>query len=414
MGHGTATVTMHRPGADVRSTVAALATLGALTTQAAGDDGALALTIAGGGRSDLAALPGTEPVALDCGNSGTLMRLPTGAATTRAGRTTLTGDASLSTRPMERVAVPLRAMGAKVTTSDGHAPVVVDGGAPLTATAHALPVASAQVLGAIALAAVTADGATTITTPGPTRDHTERLLGFLGAPVSREGHTTTLTGPTGWECRDIDVPADPSAAAFWLVAGAIHPDADITLADVGLNPTRIGVIRILARMGARIDVTPAGTVGPEPAGTLRVRTGPRLRAVDLTADDVADVIDELPVLAVAMAAASGTSTVRDAAELRVKESDRIALTVAGLRTIGVDAEELPDGWRITGAPVRTAPAHSPAGTRAVVTTAADHRIAMAFTIADLAGVGTTDCDVDDLACADVSYPGFLDDLGALT
>ena len=410
MGHGTATVAMHRPGADVRSTIAAIAALGALTTQSTGNDGALGLTIAGGGRSDSAALPGTEPVTLDCGNSGTLMRLLTGAATTRAGRTTLTGDASLSTRPMERVAVPLRAMGAKVTTSDGHAPVVVDGGAHLTATAHSLPVASAQVLGAIALAAVTADGTTTITTPGPTRDHTERLLTFLGAPVTREDHATTLTGPTGWECRDITVPADPSAAAFWLVTGAIHPDADITLADVGLNPTRTGIIRILERMGARIDVTPAGTVGPEPAGTLRVRSGPRLTAVDLTADDVADVIDELPVLAVAMAAASGTSTVRDAAELRVKESDRIALTVAGLRALGVDAEELPDGWRITGAPVRA----TPSATRAVVATAADHRIAMAFTVANLAGVGTTDCDVDDLACADVSYPGFLDDLGALT
>ncbi|MGM0385345.1 MAG: 3-phosphoshikimate 1-carboxyvinyltransferase [Actinomycetota bacterium] len=419
MGHGSATVTMHRPGADVRSTVAALATLGALTTPSTDDDGALTFSVTGGGRPDRAALPGTDPVTLDCGNSGTLMRLLTGATTTRAGRTILTGDASLSNRPMERVAVPLRAMGARVATSDGHAPVVVDGGAPLSARAHALPVASAQVLGAIALAAVGADGTTTITTPGPTRDHTERLLGFLGAPVERTGHTTTIiTGPAGWGCRDIAVPADPSAAAFWLVAGAIHPDADLTLVDVGLNPTRTGVIRILERMGARIEVTPAATVGPEPAGTLRVRTGPRLTAVDLAASDVADVIDELPVLAIAMAAASGTSTVRDATELRVKESDRIALTVAGLRRIGVDAEELPDGWRITGTPVRTASTRSPTSTtsptRTVVTTAADHRIAMAFTVADLAGVGTMDCDVDDLECADVSYPGFLDDIGAIT
>lgn len=408
MGHGTATVTMQRPGADVLATASALRTLGALQESTA--DGVHRFRVSGGGQPRRAALPSTGPVLLDCGNSGTLMRLLMGAATSRSGCTTLTGDASLSTRPMERAAAPLRAMGAQVTTTDGHAPVVVDGGVPLRALTHTLPVASAQVLGAIALAALAAEGTTTITTPGPTRDHTERLLTFLGVPVTRTGTTTTIVGPAGWECRDIAVPADPSAAAFWLVAAAIHPQADVTLVDVGLNPTRIGVIRILERMGARIDVTPAGAVGPEPAGTLRVRSGARLRAVDLTADDVADVIDELPVLAIAMAAAEGASTVRDAAELRVKESDRIALTVAGLHAIGVEAEERADGWRIAGAPVRT----SPSPTRAMVATAADHRIAMAFTIASLAGVGTTDCDVDDLGCADVSYPGFLDDLGALT
>lgn len=411
MGRGSAEVSMHRPGADVRSTAAALADLGALATvDGDPDDGTpVRHRVTGGATAHHAALPGTADVALDCGNSGTLMRLLAGAATTRAGRTVLVGDDSLSSRPMERIAEPLRAMGASITTANGHAPVTVAGGAPLTPTTHLLRVASAQVLGALTLAAAAADGVTEVTTPGPTRDHTERLLAFLGARVERTGHTTTIHGPAIWDCRDIDVPADPSAAAFWLVAGALHPDADITLDHVGLNPTRIGVIRVLERMGARIEVTPADAAGPEPAGTIRVRSGERLHAVDLGPDDVADVIDELPVLAVAMAGAAGTSTVTGASELRVKESDRIALTVAGLQAIGVAAEELPDGWRITGAPVRT----TASGGSALVITGADHRIAMAFAIADLVGVGTTDCDVDDPACADVSYPGFFDDMGRL-
>lgn len=411
MGRGSAVVTLHRPGADVRSTAAALADLGTLQTLTDADDHTTAPVryhVTGGATGTHAALPADGEVTLDCGNAGTLMRLLTGAATTRPGRTILVGDESLSGRPMERVAEPLRRMGAHVTTTDGHAPVVVDG-APVAPGTHLLPVASAQVLGALVLAATAADGTTEITTPAPTRDHTERLLAFLGAHVARTGLTTTVHGPAVWDCRDIEVPADPSAAAFWLVAGALHPAAEITLPLVGLNPTRIGVIRILERMGARIEVTPATVPGPEPAGHVRVRSGPRLRAVDLTATEVADVIDELPVLAVAMAGAEGTSTVTGAAELRVKESDRIALTVAGLRSIGVAAEELPDGWRVTGAPVRD----TPSGGSVTITTGGDHRIAMAFAIADLVGIGATDCDVDDPLCADISYPGFFDDLGSL-
>lgn len=411
MGAGSALVTMHSPGADVRSTAGALAALGALE-QLPAADGAVRFRVTGGGTARQAALPGTAETTLDCGNSGTLMRLLAGAATTRSGRTVLVGDASLSSRPMERVAAPLREMGAAVTTTDGHAPLVVKGARPMSAGAWQLPVASAQVLGCLTLAAVAAPGTTELTTPGPTRDHTERLLAWLGADVSREGNTTRLTGPAAWRSRDIDVPGDPSAAAFWLVAGAVHPDAEITLPHLGLNPTRIGVIRVLRRMGADIEVVPAATAGPEPAGDVTVRSGRRLSAVELGADDVADVIDELPVLAVAMAAAEGTSTVRDAGELRVKESDRISLTVAGLETIGVAAQELHDGWRITGAPVRTgqgAPGAAPA-----IATAGDHRIAMAFAVADACGVGTRGCSVQDPACVDVSYPAFWADLAHLT
>ena len=412
MGEGEATVTMRLPGGDVRSTASALGQLGAVSqlSDGAAAGGPTIYRVRGGGTSEKAALPGTEDVTLDCENSGTLMRLLMGTATTRQGRTTLTGDASLSSRPMDRVAVPLRSIGASVATTDGHAPVTIEGGVPIEAGTHTLKVASAQVLGAITLASLPAPGITEIDVPGPTRDHTERLIAWLGGAVVREGRTTRLTGPVGWKARNVVVPADPSAAAFWLVAGAIHPAAEITLAHVGLNPTRIGVIRVLQRMGADITVLPAAEEGPEPAGDVTVRSSGRLTAVDLDAEDVADVIDELPVLAVAMAAAEGTSTVTGAGELRVKESDRIRLVVDGLAAIGADATELPDGWRITGAPVRTVGGDESAAT---IVTDGDHRIAMAFAIADAAGVGTRPCVADDPACAAVSYPTFFTDLTEL-
>ncbi|MDN5559293.1 MAG: 3-phosphoshikimate 1-carboxyvinyltransferase [Ruaniaceae bacterium] len=409
MGAGTAEITIREPGADVLSMAAAMGTLGA-ATRLEDRAGAHVYRVTGGstaGTTARAALPGSAPTTLDCGNSGTMMRLLIGAATTRAGTTTLTGDSSLSARPMERVAAPLRSAGASIESTDGHAPVHISP-TPITAHAHVLPVSSAQIVGALTLAAVAAPGTTTIVTPGPTRDHTERMLAWLGADIRREGTTTTLTGPTTWQNRDIDVPADPSGAAFWLVAGAIHPDAAITMPNVGLNPTRIGVIRVLERMGAKVESIAAATRGPEPAGDLVIRSGARLNAIHLGAEDVADVIDELPVLAIAMAAAEGTSTVRGASELRVKESDRIDLTVRGLRQLGIDVVEHPDGWDITGRPVDLAAAHS---TPPTIHTEGDHRIAMAFAIADLAGVGA--CTVDDPACAAVSYPTFFDHLESL-
>lgn len=411
MGYGTATITIYRPGADVRSTAAAMASLGLATIS---DDGAtMRVEITGGGTPAAAGLPGSDEVTLDCGNSGTLMRLLAGAATTRPGRTILIGDESLSIRPMERVAAPLREMGADVSTSAGGLPpVIIDGTATLAAGRHALPVASAQVLGAIILAALPVPGITEIEVPGPTRDHTERMLSWLGVDIARDGLVTRLTGPAAWAARDLEVPADPSGAAFWLVAGAIHPDAQIRLAGVGLNPTRLGVVRILERMGARIASQRSLLAGPEPAGDLIVHTAPSgLQAIDLTAADVADVIDELPVLAIAMAAAEGVSTVSGAGELRVKESDRIALVVAGLQAIGVDATETPDGWRIVGRPPRGATAQEP--TDALIRTAGDHRITMAFAIADLVRVGERGCTVDDPECAAVSYPSFWTDLGSL-
>ncbi|MEZ4598064.1 MAG: 3-phosphoshikimate 1-carboxyvinyltransferase, partial [Chloroflexota bacterium] len=271
-------------------------------------------------------------------------------------------------------------MGVTVDTTEGHAPIRLTGARPLRALAHRLPVASAQVLGAVTLAALAADGETTVVVPGPTRDHTERLLGWLGAPVSRDGLTTRVVGPAGFRARDIEVPGDVSSAAFWLAAAALHPDAELRIRDVGLNPSRLAIVDVLREMGAQVEVVPGDPTGPEPVGDLVVRGGARLRATRIEGARTADLIDELPMLAVVMAAADGVSEVRDAGELRVKESDRVALVVAGLRAIGADAEELPDGWRVTPRPGRPRPAHP------VIETHGDHRIAMAFAIAAVSGV----------------------------
>jgi 3-phosphoshikimate 1-carboxyvinyltransferase len=364
---GASEVQLHRPGADLEST-----------------------------RRCLAALGGSA--ALDCGNSGTTMRLLTGLLAGQRVAGVLDGDASLRRRPMERVAAPLRAMGAAIETTDGHAPVRVER-APLRAVEHRLPVASAQVLGAICLAALGAEGETVVETPGPTRDHTERLLGWLGVPIGREGHRTTITGPARPRAFSLEVPGDPSSAAAWVVAATLHPDAELRLTGVCLNPTRLGFVKVLRRMGAEIAVEASSVDGPEPVGDLVVRSARRLEAATISGEEVADLIDELPLLAVAMAAADGTSELRDAGELRVKESDRIAAVVAGLRAIGADAEELPDGWRVTRAAPRDAE----------IVTHGDHRIAMAFAVAALSGVAGS-VAIDDPACASVSYPSFWEDL----
>lgn len=406
MGSGEATVTIPSPGADVRSTAGAIATLGGLQDEASLGGGLVRYRIRGGGSAGTARLPGVGDETLDCGNSGTSMRLLHGALAGRPGTATLIGDPSLSARPMERVAGPLREMGVVIETTDGHAPIAVTGSSLLRALEHELPVASAQVLGAVSLAALTADGETRITVPGPTRDHTERLLGWLGAPVRRDGLATRITGPAGFRARDIDVPGDLSSAAFWLAAAALHPDADLRIRDVGLNPSRLAIVDVLREMGADITVVRGDPTGPEPVGDLVARGGAPLRAIRIDGARTADLIDELPMLAVVMAVADGISEVRDAGELRVKESDRIALVVAGLRAIGVDATELPDGWRVTPRSGRTRP------TGSTIETRGDHRIAMAFAIAGTAGLAEG-VVIDDPACVAVSYRTFWNDLATI-
>lgn len=402
LGYGEAEVTTFRPGADVRSSAAALGALGAVLATDRAADGTVRYRVRGGGSPEAAVLPGAGGETLDCGNSGTTIRLFSGALAGRPAAVTLVGDPSLSRRPMERVAVPLRAMGASVETTDGRAPLRIAGARPLRALRHELPVASAQVLGSIALAALAAPGTTTIASPGPTRDHTERLLGWLGVPIARDGLVTTLEGGHGFAIRDVDVPGDISSAAMWLVAGALHPRGHVRLRHVGLNPSRTAVIDVLRSMGAAIEVIPGDPTGPEPVGDIVVRGGRRLHAVTLAGATVADLIDELPVLSIAMAAAEGTSEVRDAGELRVKESDRIKLVVAGLGAIGAAATELEDGWRVSAGAPRDAS----------VTTDGDHRIAMAFGLAAVTGIAGT-VTLDDGDCVDVSYNGFWDDLATL-
>ena len=401
---GEATIRLRLPGQDVRSTIAALVALGVPISTTAGSS-SLDVTVRGLG--DERGIGRLGPGTADCGNSGTTMRLLAGALATGAGRATLTGDASLSGRPMERVAGPLRQMGTDIRTTDGHAPLTIDGRRPLRATEHTLAVASAQVLAAMSLAGLAADGVTSIHLPGPTRDHTERMLRGLGARVERQEtgtgqSVTTVDGPAVLRGQSLSVPADFSSAAAWLVAATIHPDAEVRLPGVGLNPTRTALLEGLREMGADFDVEPAGDEGGEPTGHLTVRSAGRLRPMSIGPERVPALIDELPLLAVAMAAAEGTSEVRGAAELRVKEADRIAAMSAALSAAGAQVEELPDGWRISRG--RPREAH--------ITTHGDHRVAMAMAVAAWSGVATG-VTLDDPNCVAVSYPSFWDDAEAL-
>ncbi len=389
---GPATVTVRSPGADVLSTVACLRELGVAISDET--DGPLRRFVLSGRPS--------RDATLDCGNSGTTMRLLAGALAGLPLRVVLDGDDSLRARPMERVAALLRSAGATVTTTDGHAPLTVAGRERLAAVTHRLPVASAQLVGAAALAALAAGGTTRIEAPGPTRDHTERLLAATGVAVRRSGTVTTLDGPARPRPLTMTVPGDPSSAAPWLVAAALHPDADLTLTGVGLNPTRAALVDLLRELGADVEATVSATAGPEPVGDLRVRGGRSLSPLRIGGAQVATLIDELPLLGVLMAATAGTSELRDAAELRVKESDRISAMVAGLRAIGAAVTELPDGWRVTRGTPR----------EARIVTHGDHRIAIAFAVAALTGVASA-VELDDAGCVAVSYPTFWSDLAAV-
>ncbi len=331
---------------------------------------------------------------VDCGNSGTTARLLLGALAPRAGAT-LVGDASLSRRPMRRVLGPLGAMGADIEGSS-TLPLTVRA-RPLRGIEAVAEVASAQVKSAVLLAGLAAEGPTVWTEPVPTRDHTERMLVGMGADLRR---TPTPAGarielrPGGLvSCGELSVPGDISSAAFWLVAAVIHPDVSLTVRGVGVNPTRAGVLDVLRRMGAELVVAPRG--GVEPVADVTIRAA-GLRGVHIGGAEIPNLIDELPVLAVAAAFAEGDTVVTDAAELRVKESDRVAAVVAGRRASGVDADARPDGFVVRG----QGPGAALRG--GDVRTEGDHRIAMAFSIAGL----RAPVRVDELASTRTSYPGF--------
>jgi len=379
-------------GADVRSTLNAVEQLGVRVRR----DGTR-VEIEGAGL-DFA----TETqVRIDCGNSGTTMRLLAGLLASRPGRFELTGDASLSRRPMERVAEPLRSMGAGVSTTDGHAPIQIEGGR-LTPIDRQLAVPSAQVKTAILLAGLRTDGRTTVREPIRTRDHTERLLEYVGAAIHRDGAVVSIEGNRPLTGRRVPLPADVSAAAFFLVAGSIVPNSELSLLNVGLNETRTGVLRILERMGADIEVRGVWEEAGEPRGDLRVRAAP-LHGVTIEAEEVPAAIDELPVLAMAAACADGETVVRGAGELRVKESDRLA-AIAQLGELGATITIQPDGFRIVGGAGRPLPGGS-------VSSAGDHRIAMAFAVLALRTSGGIHIDGGDAMA--VSFPGFVSEVERL-
>ncbi len=390
LGDGRSRVRGLLRSADVKSTAGVLRALGVAIPDVALDE----LLIEGKGLRGLRA----PTVALDCGNSGTTTRLMAGVVAGAGVTARFEGDASLSKRPMRRVAAPLEAMGARVELpAHGGLPMTVHG-APLQGITWHAEVASAQVKSAILLAGLVANVPVEVHEPAATRDHTERMLMARGVNVRCEGLEVALVPSARLDAGDIDVPGDPSSAAFFAGLAAIGAAGELALGNVGINPARIGAFRVLRRMGATVGYEDEAVQGGEPVATVVARAG-ALRGTVIEPHEVPSLIDELPLLACVAARAAGETRVTGAAELRVKESDRIATVVRNLRAVGADAEELPDGFIVRGS-------DRPLAGR--VETHADHRIAMAFGV--LGALRGNAIEVDDPACADVSYPTFWDDL----
>ena len=394
-------------GADVRTTATLIERLGATVERGRTDGRRVDYRITSPGIDGLHEADGI----LDCGNSGTTTRLIAGILAGLPGYHLLDGDASLRRRPLARIIEPLRAMGAEVHARRGNSllPMTVVGRTPLRAIDYRTAVPSAQVKSAVLLAGLRAEGRTTVRESVATRDHTERMLRARGVAVLRSelgdgAVAVSLEGGVGVQAIGEMVPADPSAAAFWLVAGAIHPDAELRLAAVGVNPTRRAIIDLLRRMGASIEElpigaqTPAATTSPdeaEPLADLVVRSS-ELRAIDVSPREVAKAIDEIPILCLAATQAQGTTTIRGAGELRAKESDRIAGIAAGLAALGARVAIDGDDLSISGpTPLVGAPTDS----------RSDHRLAMTFAVAGLIASGAT--TISDPDCASISYPGFF-------
>ena len=337
---------------------------------------------------------------LDLGNSGTSIRLMSGLLAGQGFDVEMVGDASLSKRPMRRVTEPLALMGAKIDTAEGGTPpLLLHGGSELKGIDYTLPMASAQVKSCVLLAGLYAKGQTSVTEPAPTRDHTERMLQGFGYPVEHDGATARLTGGGSLKATDIDVPADISSTAFFMVGAAIAENSDVTLEHVGINPTRTGIIDILRLMGAEIEVSSEREVGGEPVADIRVRAS-QLKGIRIPEELVPLAIDEFPALFVAAACAEGETVLTGAEELRVKESDRIQVMADGLVKMGVKAEPTPDGIVIQGGPMQGAEVDSHG----------DHRIAMSFAMAALRAQGSV--VINDCANVNTSFPGFVALAGA--
>jgi 3-phosphoshikimate 1-carboxyvinyltransferase len=326
-------------------------------------------------------------------NAGTGIRLAAGMLVGQPFSSVLDGSEQLRRRPMRRIIEPLRLMGADIEATNDRAPLRIRP-AQLRGVRYELPMASAQVKSAILLAGLYAEGVTEIVEPGPARDHTERMLASMGADIQTHGNVVAVTSGGSLRPLDMTVPGDISSAAFLIVAACLVPDSDITLTNINLNPTRTGILDVLKEMGAAVDVQETGLEAGEPVGTIRVRTS-ALRGLEVGGDVVVRMIDEFPVFMVAALHAEGPTTVRDAKELRVKETDRIAVMAAELRKMGADVEEREDGFRIVG-PQQLKGAD--------VAGHDDHRIAMSMTIAGLLAQGAT--TVYEIRCAGDSFPGF--------
>jgi 3-phosphoshikimate 1-carboxyvinyltransferase len=391
---GPSRLSNYAPGADCHSTLACLRALGVSVTE-----DATTVTVMGRGVGRLGAPAGP----LDAGNSGTTMRMLSGVLAAHPFTTTMVGDESLSRRPMRRVIDPLAAMGCRIESRDGRPPLTIHG-TTLTPISYQSPVPSAQVKSAILFAGLQTRGTTVVVEPAQTRDHTEQAFRAFGGSVRVEddGKRVSIDGPQQLSGQHLTVPGDFSSAAFWMVAAAARPGSRVELEDVGLNPSRTALIDVLRRVGARVTIELQGESAGEPRGTVVVE-GDRIGRVDITPEEVPGLIDELPAIA-ALAGHGAEVSVRGAGELRVKETDRIAALVAGLRALGIAADERPDGF-VAGQAGRSTVGSGPADARG------DHRMAMAFAIAALAGESPSQIVGADAVV--ISYPGFFDTLGRL-
>ena len=400
MADGETRIDNFATSADCSSTLSCLESLGVKIAR----DGNT-IVVSGVGKNGFA----TPSAALDCGNSGTTMRLLAGIMAGQNFQTVLTGDESLQKRPMKRVIEPLAKMDADIASDEGRAPLTISGRQPLTAIEYRPPVASAQIKSCVLLAGLNSDGETSIIEPVPTRDHTERMLRWFGVDVKidKSGGCTriTVSGDATLTARDLIIPSDISSAAFFMVAAACLDGSDITLPLVGFNPSRSAIFDVLRKMGADVQIVTRDEVCNEPVATLRVSGGisfPHPTVPNLVnGDTIANLIDEIPILAVFGTQMNGGIEIRDAAELRVKESDRIAAIIENLRRMDAHVTEFDDGFKVGRSELKGA----------VVDSFGDHRIAMAFAVAGLLASGET--EIIGARCSDISFPGFFDILASV-
>ena len=402
MGDGETVVEGFLDAADTRSTLGAVQAVGAEVVEkklgeGEADEAGLGLRIRGVG------LRGARAASIDVGNAGTLLRLLPGWLAGQVGEEwTLDGDESIRRRPVDRIAVPLREMGADLSAREERLPPLVVRGAPLHGIAYEMPIASAQVKSCLLFAGLLAEGETRVVEPAPSRDHSERMLTAAGADVRHDGDAVVISPAEQLAPQSIVVPADISSAAFFLAAAVLVKDSEVVLHSVNVNPTRTGILAILERMGARFERDGETEEGGEPIATLRVRSAP-LQATEVAGDEIPLAIDELPLVALAACFAEGTTVIRDAEELRRKESDRIETVTAALRALGGDVEPTPDGMIIAGT----------GGLKGgSIESHGDHRIAMLGAVAGLAS--REGVEVHGMEVAAVSYPGFERDLCSLT